>query len=131
MAGLVPAIHVLLAGRKTWMPAPSAGMTLNRCRAPTIALPADRKQPGRARRARRLCAAAMTAGPGLIAFAPWNGHKCKNRSALYRREKQRTIRVQGEGIPAMAEQFVGKASEIKDGDRRIVFVGEHEIGVFK
>src|SRR6266404_933601 len=31
----------------------------------------------------------------------------------------------------MAEQFVGKASEIKDGDRRIVFVGEHEIGVFK
>jgi len=31
----------------------------------------------------------------------------------------------------MAEQFVGKASEIKDGDRRIVFMGEHEIGVFK
>ncbi len=31
----------------------------------------------------------------------------------------------------MAEQFVGKASEIKDGERRIVFVGEHEIGVFK
>src|SRR5262249_44717538 len=27
MAGLVPAIHVLLAGRKTWMPATSAGMT--------------------------------------------------------------------------------------------------------
>lgn len=50
---------------------------------------------------------------------------------LYRREKQGQIRVQGEGIQAMAEQFVGKASEIKDGDRRIVFVGEHEIGVFK
>ena len=31
----------------------------------------------------------------------------------------------------MAEQFVGKASEINDGDRRIVFMGEHEIGVFK
>jgi nitrite reductase/ring-hydroxylating ferredoxin subunit len=73
----------------------------------------------------------MTAGQGFIAFAPWNGHKCKNRSAIYRREKQGQIRVQGEGIPAMAEQFVGKASEIKDGDRRIVFVGEHEIGVFK
>src|SRR4029077_8311328 len=31
----------------------------------------------------------------------------------------------------MAEQFVGKASELKDGDRRIVFMGEHEIGVFR
>ena len=31
----------------------------------------------------------------------------------------------------MAEQFVGKASEINDGDRRIVFVGDREIGVFK
>jgi len=27
MAGLVPAIHVLLAAQKTWMPATSAGMT--------------------------------------------------------------------------------------------------------
>jgi nitrite reductase/ring-hydroxylating ferredoxin subunit len=35
------------------------------------------------------------------------------------------------GISSMAEQFVGKSSEIKDGERRIVFVGEHEIGVFK
>jgi nitrite reductase/ring-hydroxylating ferredoxin subunit len=31
----------------------------------------------------------------------------------------------------MAEKFVAKASEFKDGDRRIVFVGEHEIGVFR
>ena len=31
----------------------------------------------------------------------------------------------------MAEKFVGKASEFKDGDRRIVFVGDHEIGVFR
>src|SRR5262249_28264751 len=30
MAGLVPAIHVLLAVRKTWMPATSAGMTVER-----------------------------------------------------------------------------------------------------
>jgi len=36
-----------------------------------------------------------------------------------------------EGYSGMAEQFVGKASEINDGDRRIVFLGEHEIGVFK
>ena len=31
----------------------------------------------------------------------------------------------------MAEKFVAKASEMKDGDRRIVFVGDHEIGVFR
>jgi len=27
MAGLVPAIHVLIENRKTWMPGTSAGMT--------------------------------------------------------------------------------------------------------
>ena len=31
----------------------------------------------------------------------------------------------------MAEKFVAKASELKDGDRRIVFVGDNEIGVFR
>ena len=31
----------------------------------------------------------------------------------------------------MAEQFVGRASEIKDGDRQIVRVGDTEVGVFK
>jgi len=31
----------------------------------------------------------------------------------------------------MPEQFVSKDSEFKDGDRRIVFVGDREIGVFK
>jgi nitrite reductase/ring-hydroxylating ferredoxin subunit len=31
----------------------------------------------------------------------------------------------------MAEKFVGKASEFKDGDRRIVFLGDVEIGVFR
>src|SRR3979411_149797 len=31
----------------------------------------------------------------------------------------------------MAEKLVGKASEFKDGDRRIVFVGDTEIGIFK
>jgi nitrite reductase/ring-hydroxylating ferredoxin subunit len=31
----------------------------------------------------------------------------------------------------MAEQFVGRATEFKDGDRQIVRVGNHEIGVFK
>jgi nitrite reductase/ring-hydroxylating ferredoxin subunit len=31
----------------------------------------------------------------------------------------------------MAEKFVGKASEFKDGDRRIIFLGDVEIGVFR
>jgi nitrite reductase/ring-hydroxylating ferredoxin subunit len=31
----------------------------------------------------------------------------------------------------MAEKFVGKLSEFKDGDRRIVFVGDTEVGLFR
>src|SRR5215471_818010 len=31
----------------------------------------------------------------------------------------------------MAEKLVGKIAEFKDGDRRIVFVGDEEIGVFR
>jgi nitrite reductase/ring-hydroxylating ferredoxin subunit len=31
----------------------------------------------------------------------------------------------------MAEKFVGKASEFQDGDRRIVFLGDIEIGIFR
>jgi len=31
----------------------------------------------------------------------------------------------------MAEWFVAKASELSDGDRRIVTAGRHEIGVFR
>ena len=31
----------------------------------------------------------------------------------------------------MPEQFVGKLAEFKDGDRRIIFVGDNEIGVFR
>lgn len=31
----------------------------------------------------------------------------------------------------MAEQFVGKLSEFQDGDRRIVFAGDREIGLFR
>jgi len=36
-----------------------------------------------------------------------------------------------EGASQMAEKFVAKASEMTDGDRRIVFVGDNEIGVFR
>ena len=31
----------------------------------------------------------------------------------------------------MAEKFVAKASEFKDGDRKIIFDGDNEIGVFR
>jgi nitrite reductase/ring-hydroxylating ferredoxin subunit len=34
-------------------------------------------------------------------------------------------------MAGMAEKFVGKLSEFKDGDRRIVFVGDTEIGLFR
>jgi nitrite reductase/ring-hydroxylating ferredoxin subunit len=36
-----------------------------------------------------------------------------------------------QGVTLMAEKFVAKLSEFKDGDRRIVFVGDNEIGVFR
>jgi nitrite reductase/ring-hydroxylating ferredoxin subunit len=31
----------------------------------------------------------------------------------------------------MAEKFVAKTSEFNDGERRIIFVGDNEIGVFR
>jgi nitrite reductase/ring-hydroxylating ferredoxin subunit len=31
----------------------------------------------------------------------------------------------------MAEQFVGKVAEFADGDRRIIFAGDNEIGIFR
>ena len=31
----------------------------------------------------------------------------------------------------MAEKFVAKTSEFTDGERRIIFVGDNEIGVFR
>ncbi len=31
----------------------------------------------------------------------------------------------------MAENLVGKVSDFAEGNRRIVFVGDHEIGVFR
>jgi len=40
-------------------------------------------------------------------------------------------RPEREDSADMAEKLVGKASEFKDGDRRIVFHGDIEIGVFR
>jgi nitrite reductase/ring-hydroxylating ferredoxin subunit len=35
------------------------------------------------------------------------------------------------GVTQMAEKFVAKLSEFVDGERRIIFVGDNEIGVFR
>src|SRR5688572_6338334 len=43
--------------------------------------------------------------------------------------KRRTTKRSGS--TGMAEHIVGKLSEFQDGDRRIVFVGDNEIGVFR
>jgi nitrite reductase/ring-hydroxylating ferredoxin subunit len=45
--------------------------------------------------------------------------------------KSKTKECKGEGRAHMAEKFVAKLAEMKDGERRIVFVGDNEIGVFK
>jgi nitrite reductase/ring-hydroxylating ferredoxin subunit len=52
-------------------------------------------------------------------FSPWTG------DAIHRSENM------AEESLRMAEKLVGKLSEFKDGDRRIVFIGDHEIGVFR
>jgi nitrite reductase/ring-hydroxylating ferredoxin subunit len=44
---------------------------------------------------------------------------------------QPVAKAEREEILRMAEKLVGKVSEFKDGDRRIVFLGDHEIGVFR
>jgi len=41
------------------------------------------------------------------------------------------VKTKKRGLEAMAEQFVGKASEFKDGDRQIIRLGEDEIGIFR
>jgi nitrite reductase/ring-hydroxylating ferredoxin subunit len=41
------------------------------------------------------------------------------------------VKGKKESVMRMAEQFVGKLSEFQDGDRRIIFVGDNEIGVFR
>jgi nitrite reductase/ring-hydroxylating ferredoxin subunit len=57
---------------------------------------------------------------GLCRFPPRTIETMPGRRALSR-----------EVLRGMAEQFVGKISEFQDGDRRIIFVGDNEIGVFR
>src|SRR5579864_1109018 len=52
---------------------------------------------------------------------------CAGLAAPTRNNSQGETRV----AKQMAEKFVAKLAEFKDGDRRIVFVGDNEIGVFR
>jgi nitrite reductase/ring-hydroxylating ferredoxin subunit len=58
------------------------------------------------------------------------GESCRPQAAgkpLSGRETHKRTK----GVGHMAEKFVAKLAEFKDGDRRIVFVGDNEIGVFR
>src|SRR5262249_9933358 len=96
MAGLVPAIHVFLAARKTWMPATSAGMTVeiacsvsgscageNQLAGPTINPPAPdtpvRLSPAGTCSASVLASAPSTPRPGPRAGRPTSW--CRSRQA--------------------------------------------------
>jgi nitrite reductase/ring-hydroxylating ferredoxin subunit len=51
-------------------------------------------------------------------------------------QRQKPIVDHGPGniarrLSRMGEQYVGKVSEFQNGDRRIIFAGENEIGVFR
>jgi nitrite reductase/ring-hydroxylating ferredoxin subunit len=67
-----------------------------------------------------------------VAFAPWRA-QIRRRKAPATSAEQRAAGgfSAGRGRAAMAEKFVAKLSEFNDGDRRIVFVGDNEIGVFR
>jgi nitrite reductase/ring-hydroxylating ferredoxin subunit len=58
---------------------------------------------------------------------PWGWHA---RAARCRKGARRVVSPSLSLEQSMAEWFVAKSSEIKDGDRRIVTAGQREIGVF-
>jgi amidohydrolase family protein len=77
------------------------------------------------------------AGPARVSFSAQMG-----RGACFDLNQGRELRVSLTLMRAppqrgtaweigMAEKFVAKASEFKDGDRKIVFDGDNEIGVFR
>jgi nitrite reductase/ring-hydroxylating ferredoxin subunit len=79
-------------------------------------------------------------GAGAGCFRAWEGAnsqpfigKNRSESGLLSRGSQARPETGRplEDTSRMAEKFVAKASEMTDGDRRIVFVGDNEIGVFR
>src|SRR5688572_19696058 len=74
----------------------------------------------------------------LVAFATGTAQIRKLRTGLNPAKTAAKANTAGKNRPLkerlrkpMPEKFVAKASEFPDGDRRIVFVGDNEIGVFK
>jgi nitrite reductase/ring-hydroxylating ferredoxin subunit len=68
----------------------------------------------------------------LIALAPRTAHiAAEPVPAPHGRTMPGRRACSREVFKGMAEQFVGKTSEFQDGDRRIIFVGDNEIGVFR
>ncbi len=59
---------------------------------------------------------------------PFNRH---GEGEPKKRSKKPNRKGKREGVTQMAEKFVAKLNEMQDGDRRIVFVGDNEIGVFR
>jgi nitrite reductase/ring-hydroxylating ferredoxin subunit len=78
-----------------------------------------------------------TPQPNAGCFRNWNGansHLRTGQNPARCGRKCRSLRpgrLQGKASIPMPEKFVAKVSELNDGDRRIVFVGDNEIGVFK
>jgi nitrite reductase/ring-hydroxylating ferredoxin subunit len=58
-------------------------------------------------------------------LSPPSNRPAKGRAATVEHEGER------KGVTQMAEKFVAKLSEFEDGERRIIFVGDNEIGVFR
>jgi nitrite reductase/ring-hydroxylating ferredoxin subunit len=85
---------------------------------------------GPARRARPRTHAAQAIG-NRGADCTINAHPRAARRRTGRAKTSAAAKADREGIVRMAEKLVGKISEFKDGDRRIIFVGDHEIGVFR
>jgi nitrite reductase/ring-hydroxylating ferredoxin subunit len=67
-------------------------------------------------------------GSGQIKNLP---NKSARRSPALRIAAVTAKKATEGGFVRMAEQFIGKLSEFNDGDRRIVFLGDIEIGVFR
>src|SRR5215831_2233483 len=70
--------------------------------------------------------------PQHLYYTNERGRHC--RGAASSRVRQRATfrpRKRVQGGASMAEQYVGKVGEFKNGDRRIIFAGDNEIGVFR
>jgi nitrite reductase/ring-hydroxylating ferredoxin subunit len=80
---------------------------------------------------RRYGAPAPVCRRALIALAWRREHIAGEPVSAPRVRMMPGRRPQQGGFQGMAEQFVGKLSEFQDGDRRIIFVGDTEIGVFR